>query len=95
VNAVVDYRRRRYMAGAQTPEQTDAIYRARAEVRLLVGKYERRLKTRAEQLVMLNMLANPQADPEEVGREAFAAAGRETGLISESATRPALSGPAS
>lgn len=69
------------MAGNQTPEQVDAIYRARAEVRLLLGKYERRIKTKAETLALSMMLADPTRDPDEVGREAFEQAGREECLI--------------
>lgn len=69
------------MAGAQTPEQVDAIYRVRAEVRLLIGKYERRLKDRAEALALSKMLEDPDRDPDEVGREAFAQAGEETELL--------------
>lgn len=80
------------MAGAQTPEQVDAIYRARAEIRLLVGRYERRLKTLAEQKALVKMLASPSTDPEEAGRAAFAEAGVELGLITNEAT-PALTAP--
>ena len=69
------------MAASHTPEQTDALYRARAEVSLLMGKYQRRLKARAEDLALGKMIDNPSRDPDEVGREAFEQAGRETALI--------------
>ena len=69
------------MAGSQTPEQVDALYRARAEVNLLIGKYERRVKKRAENIALAAMIDDPTRDPDEVGREAFEQAGRETALI--------------
>ena len=69
------------MAGSQTPEQVDAIYRARAEVNLLMGKYQRRLKSRAEEIALSKMIADPNRDPDEVGREAFDQAGIETALV--------------
>jgi hypothetical protein len=81
------------MAGSQTPEQVDAIYRARAETNLLLGKYSRRLKAKAEQLALTKMIADPSRDPDEVGREAFEQAGVECELIEADAkTARALSG---
>ena len=80
------------MAGNQTPEQVDAIYRARAEVNLLLGKYSRRLKTRAEELALSEMIANPTRDPDEVGREAFEKAGRETELLDIGGSAKAIAG---
>jgi hypothetical protein len=77
----------------QTNEEKDALARSRAEIRLLVGKYQRRLTDRADALVLAEMLKNPNADPEEVGRAAFAQAGEELGLV-EGGARPALAGPA-
>lgn len=77
------------MAVSQTDEQVDAIYRVRAEVRLLIGKYERRLKKRAEDIALARMIADPTLDPDEVGREAFEQAGVETALI-EGASAKAL-----
>lgn len=74
-------KRRLYVAGNQTPEQVDAIYRVRAEVNLLLGKYSRRLKQKAEELALTMMVNDPTRDPDEVGREAFAQAGIECELI--------------
>lgn len=81
------------MATPKTPEQADAIARVRAEVGLLMGRYSRRLKTAAEDIAMAAMLADPNANPEEVGREAFARAGVTTGLIADDKARPALTPP--
>jgi hypothetical protein len=73
----------------------DVIDRARQEVSLLVRQYQRRLKEAAENFAKADLLLNGMAgrSAEEVGREAFAKAGAELGLISGEEARPALSGP--
>jgi hypothetical protein len=66
---------------ARSHEQEDAIQRVRAEVNLLIGKYARRLKDEAETIALQAMLADPTRDPDEVGREAFAEAGRRLEIL--------------
>ena len=75
------------MANGQTPEQVDAIYRVRAEVRLLLGKYERAIKRAAEDIALQKIIADPNRDPDEVGRESFEQAIVETAVI-EAPTTP-------
>jgi len=82
------------MPVGRTPEQEDAVQRARAEVNLLMGKYARRLKDRAEKLALIKMIDKPTRDPDEVGREAFEQAGLETELIEAGAPKAIAGSPA-
>jgi hypothetical protein len=78
------------MAVNQTPEQEDAVARARAEVNLLLLKYSRRLKTRAVEIAADLMLKDPEGDPDAAGRRAVAQAGQELKLLSAPARRAIL-----
>jgi hypothetical protein len=69
------------VAASHTHEQTDALYRARAEVNLLFGKYERRVKKRAENITLAKMIDDPSSDPDEVGRAAFEQALKEERVL--------------
>lgn len=80
---------------ASADDIKDVLDRTRTEVMLLTRQYQRRIKERAEELAKGDLLVNGMAgrSAEEVGREAFAKAGHELGLISGEAQR-ALTGPA-
>lgn len=69
----------------RTPEQDDAVARVRAEVTLFMGRYTRRLKTRAAEIAVELMSVNPEENPDEVGRRAVAQAGRELKLLTRAA----------
>lgn len=68
-----------------TPEQNDAVVRARTEVRLFLSKYERRLKTRAVEIALELLAKNPEEDPDLVGKKAAARAGKELKLLTRAA----------
>ena len=69
----------------RSPEQEDAIARARAEVTLFLLKYSRRMKTRAVEIALDLMMRDPEGDADNAGRRAAAQAGRELKLITRAA----------
>lgn len=66
---------------ARTDEATDAVYRAKAEVTLLLGKYVRRMRARATEICDQMMAADPDANPDKVGYLAFKQAAEEQDVI--------------